>query len=29
MKAAFVRDNSGNLVELMENPAAWDSPPVS
>lgn len=23
MKAAFIRDNSGNLVELMENPAAW------
>jgi len=23
MKAAFVRDNSGNLVELMENSAAW------
>ena len=23
MKAAFIRDNSGNLVELMENPELW------
>jgi methylmalonyl-CoA/ethylmalonyl-CoA epimerase len=23
LKAAFVRDNSGNLVELMESPDAW------